>query len=112
MWIDWLRQCNQQHKAAEEPFSASYWNSGSGKPRVTQGTAKKLPVYGIPRAHAVSGTAVSGTAVSGTAVSCTEVSGTAVSGTAVSGTAVSGTEVSGTAVSGTAVSGTAVSGTI
>ena len=51
MWTDWLRKCNQQYKAAEGPFFASYWNSGSRKPRVTQGVAKQLS-----RAHALSGT--------------------------------------------------------
>jgi hypothetical protein len=56
MWTYWLRKCNQQHKAAEEHCFASYWNSGSRKPRVTKGIAKKLSVYGVPRAHAVSGT--------------------------------------------------------
>jgi hypothetical protein len=61
MWIYWLRTCNQQHKAAEEPFFPSYWNSGSRNSRVTQGIAWQLPVYGVPRAHALPDTALSGT---------------------------------------------------
>jgi hypothetical protein len=55
MQIYWLRKCNKQHKAEEEPFFASYWNSGNRKPRVTQGIAKQLSVYGIPRAYALFG---------------------------------------------------------